>query len=307
MLDALPDLMSRQRHARPLALAAIAALGFVLALLLAQLVWLALAASAPPAPPAPIAAPAASTPLPASLANWHLFGNAVPMADSRGLASAPDTGLTLVLRGVFAQDDPRAGRAIIASADGSERAYAPGDEVAAGVTLDSVYGDRVMLSRAGQLEALRLARPDGAPAAGTQPGNVARQNLRNTAAASAPRAGSAPVAEPFVNPVMGAVNWQAASATIGVDAAAIAKNVTALPVIEGGRFVGVRLQAGPDATLFNKLGLRPDDVVTAVNGIELDSPARAQEIAMSLANSTSASVEIRRDGKPLTLAVSLPR
>jgi len=39
-----------------------------------------------------------------------------------------------------------------------------------------------------------------------------------------------------------------------------------------GKMTGVRLSGGPEA-LVAKLGLKPDDVVTSVNGMPLDSPA----------------------------------
>jgi type II secretory pathway component PulC len=47
-------------------------------------------------------------------------------------------------------------------------------------------------------------------------------------------------------------------------------------------------------------------VVTAVNGIELDSPARAADVARTLANARSARVTVRRNGASQTLNVELP-
>ncbi|HET7843957.1 MAG TPA: type II secretion system protein N [Xanthomonadales bacterium] len=310
MLDALPDLLTRQRHARALALAAIAALGVGLVAVLVQLTWLAVDVAAPPAPPASIASatPASSTAPAASLSRWHLFGNASPTGDNRALASnAPDTGLDLLLRGVFAGDDPRDGRAIIAAKDGSdERAVRPGDEVAPGVAIDSIYPDRVMLSRGGALEALRLPEPEARVTANAA--SARRGPLRNTsAAAPAPAPTASP---PFVNPVMslGGANLAQVGKGAGVDPQQIAQwaqQVSAAPVIEEGRIVGVRVQPGADPTLFARVGLQAGDVVTSVNGIALDSPARAQEIAQTLSMSGAARVTVRRGGKVETLTVSL--
>ncbi len=67
----------------------------------------------------------------------------------------------------------------------------------------------------------------------------------------------------------------------------------------------MKVQPGADATLFNRIGLRADDIVTAVNGIALDSPTRATEIASTLSASASARLTVRRNGRVENLTVSL--
>jgi general secretion pathway protein C len=309
MLDALPDLLTRQRHARALALAAIAVLGAGLVAVLVQLVWLAVDAAAPPAPPAITGeVPLASSAPAASLSRWHLFGNALPTADNRAFANAPDTGLELLLRGVFAGDDPRDGRAIIAARDGTnERAVRAGEEVVPGVVIDSIYPDRVMLSRGGTLEALRLPQPEARAAATS---DAPRGPLRNTSPAP-PAPGPAASASPsFVNATGMSLGGSLASVAQSggvqpAQLAQLAQQVVAAPVVEDGRIVGVRVQPGADAALFTRLGLQAGDIVTSVNGIALDSPARAQEIATALQASGAARVTVRRGGRVENLTVSL--
>jgi general secretion pathway protein C len=321
MTESTADLLLRHRHARAFALAAVAAAGVALAIALARLAAVLLAFGAPAAPPA--------TPMTveqlvrgaesgaASVSSWHLFGNALPAADPRGVAAAPDTGLDLVLRGLFAGDDPKDGRAILVDGSGVERSVRPGDEVASGVTLDGVYPDRVTLSRGGVIEALRLPRPDGgvAPAAasGSGPGGIAIQNrplppsmLPQAAGGTLP--GMAAPGQPFVTPSVSTagMDWNAATAKLGVDAQQLAREVSVLPVLENGRFVGVRVQAGRDNPLAAKLGLQPDDIVTEVNGVPLDSPARAAEVARTLAQANRAEVTVRRNGSSRKLRVDLP-
>jgi general secretion pathway protein C len=314
MSNALTDSLIRHRHARAIALAAVAACGALLALALARVVLLLLSLGAPQVPPVQamsveqlVRSAESGT---ASIASWHLFGNALPLADPRGVAAAPDTGLQLILMGVFAGDDPKDGRAIIADGAGGEQHYMVGQEVVPGVTLDGVYPDRVTLSRGGAIEALRLPRPS---ATGASPGGdgivVQNRPLPPGMAGTSPTAplpGTPAPAAPFVQPLvsMGGIDWNAATAKLGVDAQQLAREVTALPVMEGGRFVGVRLQAGRDSPLA-RLGLQPGDVVTAVNGIELDSPARAAEVANTLSTARAANVTVRRNGKSEQISVKL--
>jgi general secretion pathway protein C len=81
--------------------------------------------------------------------------------------------------------------------------------------------------------------------------------------------------------------------------------VSGAPVVEDGRIVGVRVEPGADPALFARVGLQAGDIVTAVNGIAIDSPTRAQEIAQTLAVSGAARVTVRRGGRVETLTVSL--
>lgn len=304
MQEALPDFLLRHRAAKPVALALDVVLAALIVWLLSRFVWLALGAGpAIPAAPAAVAQPLASAAPGESLARWHLFGNPVPLADSRAVVrDAPDTALKLTLRGIFSQDDRKAGHAIIADENGNEQTYRVGAEVASGVVVDSIETDRVMLSRDGALETLRLPRPDESTAAAPTPDALARAPL--PAGPAPPSSAPLPAAAgaPFIAPN---VDWEAATQKLGVDARVLAQQVQVLPVMENGQFVGVRLAGGSEAAALAKLGLKPDDIVTSVNGIPLDSFSRAQTVASSFENATSVSVTVRRGGKDETLSVSL--
>ena len=85
----------------------------------------------------------------------------------------------------------------------------------------------------------------------------------------------------------------------------IAKRLQIVPVLYGGRVTGIRLSAGADSSLMNQIGLRPGDVVTAVNGAPVDSIARGQQIIEGLRNASSARVTVLRDGRPADITISL--
>ncbi|HEY0178075.1 MAG TPA: PDZ domain-containing protein, partial [Dokdonella sp.] len=97
-----------------------------------------------------------------------------------------------------------------------------------------------------------------------------------------------------------------AAARLRQDPDELMKRVQIVPVLEGGKLAGVRLSAiGADADLIGKIGLRPGDIVTAVNGAPIDSFARGRQIVSSLQNSSSVQVTVLRDGKPTELTVGL--
>ena len=308
MSEALSEFFLRHRLARPLALASIAALAALILLLLARIAWTLLELGAPPPPPAPVPAAAPVAAPATSLTRWHLFGNPAPAVDARGLAeSAPETALALVLHGVLAGADPAHGVAIIADAQGDERSYAVGAALPGNATLEAVYADRVALRRNGALESLRLRPPEDAAAAPAAANAAAPRMPLNTAPAPGLLPGSAVAPAPFVTPSIAPMgqDFETITQKLGVDPARLAREVSVLPVMENGRFVGVRLGGGRDMPVIARLGLQPDDVVTAVNGIALDSPARAQEVARSLAGAEAVKVTVRRNGKTENLSASL--
>ena len=84
-----------------------------------------------------------------------------------------------------------------------------------------------------------------------------------------------------------------------------AKQVQVFPVFANGRMQGVRLGAGRDSDLLSRAGLRPTDIVTSVNGIPLDGPARQMELLSALRDARSLQVEVQRDGKPVKIRIGL--
>jgi type II secretion system protein C len=90
------------------------------------------------------------------------------------------------------------------------------------------------------------------------------------------------------------------------NAADLARDVRFEPVFDGGRIAGARLSGGgAAATLMNQVGLRPTDVVTAVNGTQLANVANPQQLLDQLGNASSLQVTIQRDGRPATLTLNL--
>ncbi len=240
-----------------------------------------------------------------SVSKWHLFGNA-PQQQAL-LRNAPATTLSLSLRGTLADADPRSGMAVIADAQGVERAWRVGEEISAGVILDEVRADRVVLKHDGVQEILALARDESkeqvAPIPADQRGgNVLRKPLSSSATDPGPLPTFAP---PQI--AHGALDWQKTMQKIGGgDPAELAKNVRIDPVISNGQIAGVRVSAANgDSAMMAKLGLQPSDIVTAVNGVPVDSVARGQQILESLQNANSVRVTINRGGVPTEITVQL--
>ncbi|MDE2052772.1 MAG: hypothetical protein KGJ72_17330, partial [Gammaproteobacteria bacterium] len=77
------------------------------------------------------------------------------------------------------------------------------------------------------------------------------------------------------------------------------------PVFAGGKQQGFRVYPGRDRDAFVRLGLRPGDLVTAIDGTPLDDPARGEQILSTLGTSSEARVTILRNGQQQDLTLDL--
>jgi general secretion pathway protein C len=284
-----------ERLSRLAALGACAAAAALCLYLLVRIAWLLAPRgdSGMAAPPGSAAAPAPSAAV--SVAKWHLFGNPQSVAAAASATSLA-TVLKLGLRGTLALPDPKDERAlaIIANEQGVETSYRIGAEVAPGARLAEVHADHVVLDHEGVAETLTLPRPEQHAAALPEKNQAARNAAASAPASSIPPgiiAGSAPPAAKSAAGVAGHIDPQ--------DVARQLK-----PVFADGKIVGADI-SGADASLLARLGLKPTDVVTAINGTPLAGVTNPQQLMNQLQNSSSVQVTVQRDGRPATLTLSL--
>ena len=170
------------------------------------------------------------------------------------------------------------GSAIIAGPDGVQQVYRVGAEVQPGVTLAEVAFDHVALSRNGAREMLYLDQSHAAPSAD---GVVAANPV---AAPPAPAPGGP----------TGPLTLEAAHRGIGFG-----------PHAEGGRVMGLEVQANGDGSAFRAVGFQPGDIVTAVDGKPVTSAADGARVAGALKPGASVAVTVRRGDRQLPLAITL--
>lgn len=252
---------------------------------LAQAAWLFVPSEEPAVAPPAATAPAPRRALePAAdvlaIVQSHWFGEAQPEAEPAGDTppDAPVTRLNLQLRGTIAADEAGRSLAIIAEGGGKEHVYAVGDPVPGNATLHAVYTDRVLLRRAGQLETLPLPR--------------AQEGGGATATAQRRRAAT-------VQPAT-ASNLQQ---VISRNPARLTDIIRPQPVFRDGQQQGYRVYPGRERQSFAQLGLRPGDMITQINGMPLDDPARGMEIFRSLGDATQVSVTVERNGQTQVLTL----
>lgn len=226
-----------------------------------------------------------------TIAQWHLFGSSMMGRRAAAGADTPATTLSFILRGTLADADPRAGVAVIDDGQGHERAWRVGEHMAASVALAEVHADHVVLMHDGQHEVLRMPRASVAQAAADRHGDPAASHV-------------APAIDLPQAAVTASLDWQQLTRA-SADPSSLMQGAGLVPVFEDGRMTGVRAGEHADAALLEQLGLRSTDVVTAVNGVALDSPARAPQLMQTLTQSNSARLTLLRDGATTQITVTL--
>jgi general secretion pathway protein C len=226
-------------------------------------------------------APLAHGPDVAVVVNAHLFGAAPAAAVNGSAANAPRTTMALALTATLAAHDrktgevlPNRGLAILGPNAGAANVYVVGDNVPGGARLHAVYDDRVLLDRNGSLESLMLPR-----------------QVQGTA--------TAPIAQPT------SFAADRVRQLITENPGVVTDVIRPQPVFAGGKQRGYRVYPGRNRQAFLRLGLRPGDLVVAINGTPLDDPARGEEIFGTLASSSEAHVTVMRNGRQQDLSLNM--
>ena len=213
----------------------------------------------------------------AAIVNAHLFAVPPVTATQQDAANAPQTSMPLVLTGIISGDDPKYGLAILGQTAQSTKVFAVGDNVPGGAKLHSVFNDRVVIDRGGHLETLVLPRQVNG--AGSPPSAAALTT-------------ESPVADRMRKLIM-------------EQPSLMADVMRPQPVFANGKQTGYRVYPGRNRQAFLRLGLRPGDLVTAVNGTPLDDPEHGQQIFNTLGSTSEAHVTVQRNGQQQDVVLNL--
>lgn len=214
----------------------------------------------------------------------RLFGEASQTNNpaARSTQIPPDTKLSLKLLGIYHNPDPQQSLAMIGTADNKSALYHIGKTLSNGVILSEVHPKFVILQRGDRYETLRLVGAANNPAI----------------------AQSAPVNPNKQPPARMLGNLQRQLTT---NPEALGKLLRVDPANENGKFIGFRLSAGQDPSLMSQFDLQAGDILTSVNGIELDSPLKGFSIVQQLSTANQLTLQIMRQGQARTLSFNIEK
>ena len=201
------------------------------------------------------------------LGSVQLFGRAAPRSPAAEASVAP-SNLNMTLTGVAAR--ATGGCALVIVQGQPEAAFCSGEEVSPGVRLDTVERDRIVIVRNGVREAVFMKDAEGAAvplapivqSVGTDRQIVDRRQLQQQ------------LGRPeFLNQAL------------------------IVPNPDGG-FLVRQIQAG---SLYEKLGLRPGDVIRNVNGQPLTNMDDVMRLYQQFGTAQRVLVDVQRQGRNETL------
>jgi general secretion pathway protein C len=195
----------------------------------------------------------------------------------------PDTKLSLKLLGIYHNPDSQQSLAMISTAENKSGLYHIGKVVSNGVILSEVHPKYVILQRGDRFETLRLL--------GTGNNPVLNQANTPTNASKQPPAR-----------LLGTLQRQLAT-----NPEALGKLLRVDPAHENGKFIGFKLSAGQDPSLMAQFDLQAGDILTSVNGIELDSPLKGFSIVQQLSTATQLTLQIMRQGQARNLSFNIEK
>ncbi|MBB3920649.1 general secretion pathway protein C [Xanthomonas arboricola] len=199
----------------------------------------------------------------------------------RSVAEANSDGI--VLHGVRAGGAQAA--AFLSNGDGRQGAYRIGDGVVAGVTVQAIASDHVLLRTGSGVRRLALVEST-ASAAATSPATT------TTAAAGGAPAVTSNVGTAAGTATAAAVDPQQLLTTAGLRASEDGSGFTVMP--------------RGDGALLRQAGLAPGDVLTQLNGRTLDAE-HLRELQDELRDGQAATLTYRRDGQTHTMTLKRPQ
>jgi general secretion pathway protein C len=204
------------------------------------------------------------------LANTQLFGRAAPSRSPAAEASVAPSNLNMTLTGVAVRAS--GGCALVIVQGQPESAFCSGEELSPGVRLDTVQRDRIVIVRNGTREAVFMKDTEG-PAAAAPPPPIVQSTGPDRQLVDRRQLQQQMGRPEFLNQAL------------------------IVPNPDGG-FLVRQVQAG---SLYEKLGLRPGDVIRNVNGQPLTSMDDVMRLYQQFGTAQRVLVDVQRQGKNETL------
>jgi len=185
--------------------------------------------------------------------------------------------------GVVVAPSPERSVAIL-RADGRTRVAAVGDE-AFGGRLVSVAADSVTLEFGADRVTVRVSAAPGAALPAPPP--------------PPPRAAAREEPGPRV------MKREEVQRRLDLEISRILAESAVRPVTENGRVVGVRLTRVAANSILTEVGLQAGDVLTSINGTEIDGMGTLIGLWPRLQGATDLRADVLRDGRPFKISLSL--
>ena len=233
-----------------------------------------------------------------SIKRLKLFGDpaAQPEVQQPVVQDAPETRLNLKLTGVVATTEVALGTAVV-SQNSKQAVYGIGDKIeGTNASVQEVFADRIIIRNGAKMETLML---DGKDFEKMVQSNAPRNNPSRS------RPTRAPSLKRNLNDVNSPVSREQIAA-LRQKPDSFSTFIKVSPIRQNGDLQGYRVNPGSDTSLFASTGLRNNDVVTEINGLDLTDIGQAMEAMRIMRSAKEMQITVKRDGIEEELYLKLP-
>ncbi len=237
------------------------------------------------------------------LTRYNLFGDSkIPVTVSNNNEiDAPVTRLKLKLRGVYAATEADLAGAMI-EANNKQDVYRIGSKLpgATGLKLHKILADRVIMSRGDKFETLLI---EDFAAGSTSRSIIRTTNRNNIPEKVSPASADNKVIDRRQDKKLSSDLLKLRSKL--TDPQSLGELVSISPAMsEQNEFQGFRLAPGKNRALFGRMGLRRNDVLTEINGINLSDPSSSFSLMEQISNAEEITMTITRGGRNMNILFS---
>jgi general secretion pathway protein C len=224
-----------------------------------------------------------------------IFNSAKPPPPEPVIEAPVATPLKLKLWGVALHQNGRSSYSIIEDLGAHKQGvYGIDAAVPGGATVKAIEWDKVILNHNGKDEILELAS----------------KTIVAAKSAPGPAAPAAPAAPASGNGIQATGENEYLVPRSEVDSALenmsqLFTQIRAVPHFEGGQSIGFRLFAIRRGSLFDKIGLKNGDIITSINGSQMNDPSRAVALLQELRDSNDLAVDIIRNQQQQKLTYNI--
>jgi len=221
-----------------------------------------------------------------ALPKTNLFGKSTSFAKQNAKQNAktlPKTKLNLKLHGIYYSSNSLSSYAMIAEGKGQSILYRINESLPSGVVLHKIHPKQVILFRNGRYETL--------------PFMEVKKPIALNYANKMPQS-----REVKAEKLLGKFQRQLRN-----NPQKLLKLIRIFPVSRRGNFLGYRIKPKKDATLLTQFNLQSGDILTAVNGVKLDSPLKGLGIIQQLATANQIDLQVLRNGRVVSLSFAVEK
>lgn len=265
-------------------------LALIVAWQLGSLVWKVFQETDGTAPPPIATAPAGNNrsakiqPLPNLLSHPLIETKAAKGAATPEVTSAPKTSLKLKLVGLMYSSDKTQARAIIENKKDGGKSYKTGDKIGRLAEVNAIHKDKVILLRGGRYETLPLElKTSKVKINTTKETNYDSEDTEVSLSRSTSR--------------------YLRSATRSPES--FMRQFSATPATYSGHLLGFKLTAMRKPQLMEEMGLKPDDIIAAVNGTPINDPQKMMTLYEELKHTHDLTLTVINNGEKRDVSISL--